>query len=309
MSAQYSNCFLGPAEIQNQHPLGMLHYNVATQNACVGSKGESSFTTDSSIANTLNKYKDIYFIDAETVSLNLGFNYNLIDKFQLSLKPHFYSRQGGSTDQSIDEWHRVFGFPRGKRRELPRNEYLIAGINRDATTFDFPSKNLHLADTDLDMKYQILDGDFDIPTLSAVFSMRLPTAEAEYGQEAVDIAVGVVGSKKLASQFYFSSGVSYVHYLDTEISGLNFHSDNYSLFLTLEYSLNEQWNMYVSQSISSALVSEVPFFPNYQLYLDLGTRYKLTNKWLVELLIRENPAPREATTDISLSLGLKYIYQ
>ena len=76
---------------------------------------------------------------------------------------------------------------------MPRNEYLIAGINRDATTFDFPSKNLHLADTDLDMKYQILDGDFDIPTLSAVFSMRLPTAEAEYGQEAVDIAVGVVG--------------------------------------------------------------------------------------------------------------------
>ena len=65
---------------------------------------------------------------------------------------------------------------------------------------------------------------------------------------------------------------------------------------------------YLGLNFGGALLKNVERFPDYQIYLDVGLKAKVSDKTLFSLLMRENPAPGQATTDIEFQLGLAYLF-
>ena len=71
-----------------------------------------------------NRGGESLVIDVENYRYELGIRYRQ-DKWLARLDLPFVSNSAGKLDGAIDDWHKFFGLPEGKRDEFPRNELNI----------------------------------------------------------------------------------------------------------------------------------------------------------------------------------------
>jgi hypothetical protein len=167
---------------------------LATFNPQNGWKIDHSFY----ITNTLqeeNRGGESLLIDVENYRYELGIRYRQ-DKWLARLELPFVSNSAGKLDGAIDDWHKFFGLPEGKRDEFPRNELNIDYQRDGAVEYQQDSSSSGLGDIALAVGYQA-DARF------AWFAgIELPSGDAaDYsGNEAIDTALWLTYQNKVSKE-------------------------------------------------------------------------------------------------------------
>ncbi len=302
------NWHLGPIELGNQHTLALRHSSITPLSPKVEPTGTFKIDLISALSNTFNYEKKHYLIDAEDRVLDLNLAYSITDNLELSLKNQLRWRGGGISDQPIEEWHKLFNLPKGKRHRVDHDSFSITAINDDGESFEITDQGLAIGDAELGIKYLLSKGGGLSPAVSLISSLRLPTGKDAFSQESIDTQIGILLSKSFGN-FYLYSGLNYLYFVDSEINNLHYEQKQYGGFLELEYALNEKFSLNLGLIAASSLLDSVNLFPNYQLYLDTGLKYCLNKNLILQALIRENPSPGDGTTDITGALGLSIFFR
>lgn len=302
-----SDCLFlpGPITIPNQHPVALRHLSFEPEIADPLPQGCVSLNVENSLSNTVNREEGSFLIDAESREVRLNMNYGFQEGLELRASQALLWEGPGFTDHSIDEWHKFFGFPRGPRRRLKKDQFIIFGNNNDGSSFEQEEQGTHFGDLDISLKHLVFSPSENPLRASLRFTVRLPTGEKAYGQQSVDTEIAALAEYSL-ERVHFHGGFALTHLFDPESDGLQYADNVFAGFVGVSFLINNQLNLYFGLNPASTFLSGVEQFPEYQLYFDTALAYQFTKQLQGNFLIRENPSPEDSTTDITLSLGLTY---
>ncbi|GEM_PF-5543976 len=299
---------LGPTELRNSYPLSQLHLSFAPGSPEISDQDEWTLQLQGSWSNTQNYRKKGYSVDAESRLMMLGVDYGAAEDLELSLELPLHWRGHGVLDSVIDGWHQFFGFPRGGREDIPENQFVIQGSDREGGSFELNTDGTALGNLTVGGETQISRGSEDSPALSVALGVSLPTAtDAAFGHRGVDLLASGFGSKSFGD-FVWYGGLGYLYYSAPEVNGFSYRQHQFAASNSLEYRFNSSISVNAGIIYYSALLENVARFPDFSLYVDTGIKYQMSKGWRLEALVRENPAPRKGTTDVTLLLGINYIF-
>lgn len=302
----YKNWDKGLIEMSNQFPLALNHNSLRPTTPKVLATDESELSLNLAISNTFIKQDGKYTIDGEYRTVNLGYYQGISEDLQLGVQLPIIWRGAGFMDSLIDDFHRTFGLPRGDRVNFPEDQFGHFGLNEDGGGFVIRDDGLEIGDLTVRSKYNITEGDQDKPAWALIAELTLPTASnSDYGQGAVDLLLGALVSKRW-DDWSLYGGASYIYYGDDQVNNVTFEENHLEGFLGGEYSYDQDLSLNVVFYLASDLISSIEGFPSYQFYIDTGLKYKSSDDTTLEFLIRENPAPSQATTDVTLYFGVNF---
>ena len=133
----------------------------------------------------------------------------------------------------------------------------------------------------------------------------MPTGASDFGANGVDFLYALLFENNIEG-LYFYYNLAYSFYSAPKLNNLIYSRHRAYGSLHLEYPFWDSYSLVGGLSLQSNLVQNIRSFPNFLLYLDLGFKSKLNDSSQVELLIRENLAPDQGSSDISALIGFKY---
>lgn len=307
-SAQSTNWGRGPIELADQFPLALPHADFTGGSPAVLPARHCRFHPGFAWTNTINQRRN-YLVDAEVRTANLALDCGTGNDFQLGFDLPIVYRGGGTLDHAIYEWHELWGLPQGPRDDPGAREdrYAISGANGDGALFNWKEKGTKTGDVTLRAKYLVSPGDDRLPAFALTESLRLPTGAATYGQEAIDLVSGALFSKRWRNIALYT-GAAHIFIGDAEIEGVHYARNRAALFSYAEYELSGSAALLAGLHASSRLVKDLPGFPDYELYLDLGGKLALPWGFEAEVLLRENPSPARGTADVTFFFGLNRLF-
>jgi len=297
----YTNYGFGPPELRNQYSLHNLHLSLAPTSPRVLEEGASRLKLNVAWTNDFID-EATYIVDSENRMLVIGFDYGLTRNLELGLDIPVVWRGGGVLDSFIDSWHQTFGLPRGGRTSVADNQHNISGSNTDGSSFDLESTGTRLGNIEIGARYLLTEGSESLPAWSLQMRGSLPTVSSGFGHQGFDLSTAVLGSKRLGKSVLYL-GAAHLYYSDTRVSNVSFRKHHLEGFLGLEHAIHRSVALYLGFYGSSRILN-VADHPDYALYLDMGGKIKVGNNSYLELLVRENPAPQDGTSDVTFFAGL-----
>ena len=294
-----------PPESANQQPLELMHRTFVPTGPFALHSGSLAFSLDGAWANTVNRRKSSYLFDAETRMLRPSLRIGVVEGVELQLDQPLLWRGGGFTDPLIDGWHQSFGMPRGPRQFVPDDTLTLEGDTRDGGQYSENRGGLGLSDGLLGTRIELLRNARSV--LSTQLSASIPTGRSSYGQSASDLTAALLGSYKFSDLWIFA-GAGYSYLSDPWEKQLLFRRQQVRGFVGASYFLNDHLVAYLGVNGGGAFLSNIERFPDYQIYLDAALRRRFGEKSFLSLLVRENPAPSQGTTDIEIQLGYSYLF-
>lgn len=291
----------GPFEIEDPFPLALLHSHFLAQSPEVGEQGLASIEASFMWTNTSNSRGGSYRIDAETRVLRLQGSYVLFENFELSLSLPIVWRGGGILDSPIYEWHEFFGMSQGARPAFPRRGFELQGRNDDGSRFSIARQGTAFGDASVGFKHLLYDKEY---AWSMMGDLRLPTGADDYGQDATDLTVGTLFSRRFDS-FVAYLGGGYLFYGDENTSGVEFRQNRFAGFLTGEYEAFQAWSFILTLDLHSGLLKSVPDFPDYQFYIDVGAKVDVQETTTLEFALRENLGHQDSTADVAFFFSIR----
>lgn len=286
--------------LRNNYPLALMHSSFRPDTAQLIAADSQQLSALWSWSNTLSLHQQgTFLIDAESRILDLYFKYGLSQNLELSFFLPLVWLGSGQLDPLIDDWHKTFGLPRGNRDQILDGGFEFFGETNEGDTFSLSPGGARLGLPEVAFKYPASQ------SLSFVFSTTFPLQGGYLGNTGIDLGVGALYDFDF-EEFKFSSGVSARYFTDQKSYELIFPEMLYEAFLSSSYPLTDKLYFAVQIMFHSALSENIKYFPDYGTYLDTGFRYVFSDSISLDLILRENPAPRRGTTDVTFSLGLNY---
>ncbi len=304
----FTNWGMGPIEIGDQYPLALRHLSLRPASPETLSSGETEILTRFSWTNTLNYEPKQLLIDAESRVLEAGVRHGIGHDIEIFSRVPLVWQGAGELDSLIDAWHRFFGLPNGARDEIANGGYVLSGVNSEDTSFDVTTDGVGIGDLTFGAKYLVSPGTETLPAISATAEILLPTGKSGFGQDAVDISLGLLGSKRFGQGVVYG-GINYLFFADPDYQELEYEVHHFATFIAGEYALIDSLSLQLAMTVSSALMENVPQAADYSLYLDMGGKWRASGGLVVEVLVRENPAPSDLTADVSFLLAMSYRFQ
>jgi len=301
LDSSADDTYRGPLRIRDQYPLALMHHSAEPRSALTAEKGSLKFDTTVDWANSFTKRRN-YRIDAETRVVTSELYYGIFSGTEAWLSLPVIWRGGGILDGFIDGWHDFFSQPQGGRDQIDRDEFTIFGKLDDGRTFSISDSGTRLGDPALGIKHMLNPNAESAPVLALAGVVRVPVQNGSFGQTGFDTEVSLLAAKKY-SPFFSYFGVSYLHSTDAITKNIEFYRHRVSGFAAVEWKFSEVLSFNLGLQAASAVIRNVPTFPKYTLYLDMGGRIRLGGSRYLELGVRENPAPRVGSADVSLHLG------
>jgi len=292
-----TNFGFGLPSISEQYPLYALHLSSRPESPRVLAIGESELSLSAPWSNTAI-IEDRYTIDAETRSLALHAAHSFFSDLEFGILVPINWRGGGVLDGVIDDWHTIFGLPRGDRRRLKDGSYFIFGQNQDGSNMRLRDDGFSFGNPEIGAKYLITPGSKRLPAFSYKMVMSLPGSKSGFGHDGIDLENELLSSKRFSSLVLYA-GLSEQWVSDTSVAGAHFLTNHIEGFIEAEYELNSWASLVLGTWSSSEVIRGLKGHPRYSLYLDTGANFKVREGGIFRLFLRENPGPPSGTTDIT----------
>lgn len=142
--------------------------------------------------------RETLIVDAETQELRLVFGRSFDNGLMLRAELPYRRTHGGSLDGFIDEWHDIFGLPKGARPSMPRDALRIAYERDGRIRFDLSSPRSGLGDVSVRLGKQL-----GARPLAAWLAVKLPSGDANAltGSGSVDATVALSLEHAFASRY------------------------------------------------------------------------------------------------------------
>ena len=136
LPVQADSAGITPIRSFNQSPLVQIHGLPAIGNARVLKEHSGDFSMDLQIASNFtfaDSADEQFVLDGETHRLTLGTCLGIANGYEWGFELPYLSHSGGSFDNAIERWHKLFGLPEGGRPDRPRNvmdyHYTRSGVD------------------------------------------------------------------------------------------------------------------------------------------------------------------------------------
>ncbi|MCG6937807.1 MAG: DUF3187 family protein [Gammaproteobacteria bacterium] len=193
-----------PFELRDQNLFNLIHGQALPSNARLSPQSRAYWSSSLTITNTLNikgnSNEDIY-LDYEAWRFNLSYQYGFMDDWNIKIDVPLVYQGGGVFDSAIDNWHQVFGLPRGERPYVANNQYDVRYAYQSRSQLDLNEEVTSLGDIQLAVAHSLIESSST--TMSLWVSLKLPTGDQDKmtGSGAVDYSAWLAVNRRLADNW------------------------------------------------------------------------------------------------------------
>ncbi|MBE9504056.1 MAG: DUF3187 family protein, partial [Proteobacteria bacterium] len=207
------NVNLGPLYGRNQAPLLNLYYVMPVTDAGSLGRGRYNFRLDFDISNIYERHSagnSILLYDMEIYRTAFNLTYGVYKDIDIHVEIPMLAFNGGKLDGPIQDYHDFFGFPNGGRENSPDGIFDYSYKVNGQALFDFPSHGLKLSDSNVDLKWRLIDDSGRQPAVAARMGIKLPTGQYEDGTGSgeFDYSFGLALSKS-HEELHLFAGLDY----------------------------------------------------------------------------------------------------
>jgi len=256
------------------------------------------------LSNTLNVESNSHeslLVDGESTVLDLAYESALAPDWRYRISVPIVHDSGGILDSVIDDWHRLFGLPRGFRPYYPKNriDYSYSG----AATIDLDHAQTSVGDAAADVGWYA--DDDARRTLSIWAGLKAPTGKSAdlTSDGAWDGAAWVHAAMRWQQwQLAGELGVSQP-FGDELFAGMAHRTSGFTR-LAATRALGSSWSLRAQLDGETARVTGTDTrFLGPSLQLSMGAEYLLRKRWRIQMGFSEDIAVNTAP-DITFFLGI-----
>ena len=246
-----------------------------------------------------------FLLDGETALLDVTVRRGFSASVDVGLRLTAFGRGGGTLDGFIDAWHRLVNVPDGKRPSFVRDAFRVEGLTTEGEAFSWNAyQGWGLGPLELDVRWRLVDGGRDSPSVALATRVLLPTGSGPYagggfgagGQVAVDVPLG--------RRFAVFAGMGVTAQDPAAVRGVEYETARLHGYLALEWRLARWLSLVVDTSAASRLVSNVDRYPGTHWMVDIGGRIDLGPRTRLDVFVVENILSQLSTTDFGIYLGV-----
>ena len=251
-----------------------------------------------------------YLVDGEHRTLDLSVRHGLTRAFEIELRVPLEWRGAGSLDGVIDWYHGWSGFPDNGRRFFGVDLYRVEGRDAEGHPVAWHDTGTGLGNLEMGTRLRLADGG-DGHDWRATLATRLalPTGAGPYAGHGVGLGIQLVAAHRLGRHVDLTAGGGAAVQSATEVEGLRYERLRAHGFGALEWLVLRRWSLLLETTASSRLVTNLPQYAGFQLYLNLGSRFRLDSGWALEAGFTEGIVNQRNTTDFAFQLGLTRRFQ
>jgi hypothetical protein len=297
-----------PFLVRNQHPIVAMFGLPAPLPARLPSPGRgavAALVNWSNFATTGGDGDRGYTLDGEVLEARVVVDHSLGARFAVHGELAHRRLSEGSLDGAVEQWHDLFGLPSGSRTRLADDQLLLEYRNGTAATFRLDGDAAGIADVPLALGHQWRASD--LGALATWLSVKLPAGRAEdlTGSGAVDVALSVVGDRRLGErwQAFGQANLAWLGEGDL-LPGLQ-EDFAWSLLGGLGWTAWRGLELAAQVEANSAVLdSGLDDLDGAAVVLTFGGSYRTAGGWRVDLAVSED-VQTDASPDIVFNVGVR----
>ena len=304
----------GPAEIRDGHLLAQSRLTLPALSTQTVPAGRFEVRTTMLWSNSFSWTQDEagenpedrrFLLDGETAILDLSLRRGLTAHLDLGLRVTAMGRGGGTLDGFIDAWHRLANAPDGKRPSFVRDAFRVEGLTSDGVPFSWNAQQgWGLGPLELDVRWRLVDGGRDSPSVALANRVLLPTGSGSYAGGGFGAAVQIAVDVPLGRRFDLFTGMGVTAQDPAPVRGLEYETARLHGTLSLEWRATRWLSLVADTSAASRLVSNIDRYPGTHWMVDIGGRIDLGTRTRLDVFLVENILSQLTTTDFGIYLGL-----
>jgi hypothetical protein len=251
-------------------------------------------------------------LDGESTRLELGFRYGLTPRLELGVRIPYVWHESGTFDSLVEEWHKAFGLPQGKRARREKDLLEFSYRASDEEIFNYQSRSDGIGDIRLTAGYQLTSGTNYRSALR--FGIKLPTGDSDefHGSGGTDLSIGIAGDwdtlfdRERLNAFY-RAHVNYIG--EPDLLPDRYEKFVFQLSTGLGYSLTRSFELRAQAVARTANYdSRIDTLGQNSVWLMLGANIRVGRNYLLGIGVAEDIKVRSAP-DVSFQLSLRYTPQ
>lgn len=310
----------GPFEVRDPYLLALSRLSPWMRSPEVLAHGEVGLALRGVWVNSYAFARGRYVIDGELRQLQAVARLGLFDRIELGLVLPYEWRGGGVMDGFIEDFHDAFGIGEMERDQRPRDRYLVAGVERDGSTFQHDHRGYGLSDLVVEARGQLHDGAGILPAATVTTRLRLPTGRRKFElSDGVDATLQLDVSERFGPVIVYVSA-AYTYHAKARVDGLEVHRHRGMLGAGFEVELGPYVSLvahaWTETPRETALwedartqppgASGEPPYGNLVSYVAFGFKLEPVDGLLIELGGLENIVDPEVTADFGLLGNVSY---
>lgn len=156
-----------------------------------------------------NTNESIY-LDYEAYRFNLSYQYGLNENWNLKLDIPVFYQSSGFFDTAIDDWHKFFGLPRGKRPIVDHNQYRITYDYQTQSLLNLDEPGTSLGDLQIAIARALTENNNT--TMSLWASLKLPSGDENKlsSNGTTDISAWIALNQQLSEHWLINANAGAV---------------------------------------------------------------------------------------------------
>lgn len=254
--------------------------------------------------------KDMYLLDYEMLDAHIAISYAFNQRFELGLFFENRSFFGGYMDNTIQEFHDLFGIGQSGRDKVEHNlSRVILRDDRGNTLTEFSADRLENNGVGLFAQYIIHPGTTLWPAICVNGQLRYALKEPDVmadSDEPLDTHVGIGLSKRLTRKWHTNFTIGYTHYGQTEFDNMELESNALSGMLSMAYDWTANFSLLVQYNFHEGVINNFDKLSNCSHEIVLGFKWMTDHGGIVELGLIENIIETYNSPDVGLHFAYAY---
>jgi hypothetical protein len=304
----YDNFGFGAFQLRTQSPAQSLRFTMLD---ILSGPIKAGWRTSTGMAWT-NTWADMkrYTFDYEMLDSHIALSYAFNNRFEFGVFFENRSFFGGHMDNTIQEFHDLFGIGQSGRDEVEHN--LSRVIIRDGQgniLTEFGADRFENNGIGLVAQYVIHPGTVLWPVICVNGQLRYALKEPDVvtdNDEPLDAYIGIALSKRLSEKWHAYSNMGYTYYGQTEFDNMELESRSVSGMLAIAYDWTANFSLLVQYLFHEGVLDDYDELGDYSHEIVFGFQYMTDHGGMVELGLIENVVNTDNSPDVGLHFAYAY---
>ena len=249
-----------------------------------------------------------FLVDGEHRGFDLDVSMSPGERWEVGLLLPYRWRGGGVLDGVIDWWHGVVAFlPDNLRSRFDRDLLRVDGRSDAFEPIEWQGgAGGGLGNLALRGRFAVADARGDPVAWSWTVGAELavPTGTGPFAGNGIDFGLETQTAKRIGDAWDLHLGAGVTRFGTRELSGISYQQNRGFGFAALEWHVARRLSLIVQLDGATRLVQDIARFPASHVYLRIGAKLDVSERWMLEGGFTENIKHQQATTDFSITLGL-----
>jgi len=254
--------------------------------------------------------KKEYTLDYEMLDAHIAISYAFNKRFELGFFFENRSFFGGYMDNTIQEFHDLFGIAQSGRDEVAHNlSRVILRDDQGLVIAEFDADKFENNGIGVIVQYVIHPGTSLWPAICVNGQLRYALKEPDIitdNDEPLDAYIGIALSKRLSEKWHTYSNVGYTHYGQTEFDSLNLESNALSGMVAVAFDWTPTFSLLVQYNFHEGVINDLGKLSNYSHEIVFGFKWMTDHGGMVELGLIENIIDTDNSPDFGIHFAYAY---